>query len=185
MSQKQCEEMELAARFLREIGCADVRLEAGDRPDVVALIDGNRVGIEVTQFHSDEQAGVKGSPLRAEEVKKFKDSGEHPYSQWFVPNPLPGLVARITEKISVAAAYEKTRYQQLWLLILCQLPKGGALGSTFVFPSFVDVTDLNKSTHMLLCGSSFSAAHIHLMMSHGVYSWSRSEQWHVTKASGT
>jgi hypothetical protein len=185
MSQKQCEEIELAARFLREIGHADVRLEAGDRPDVVALIDSERVGIEVTQFHADEQAGVKGSALRAEEVKNVKDSGGRPYSQWGVANPLPGLVARINEKISVAAAYDKTGYEELWLLISSQLPKIGASISTFAFAPFVNVTNLNKATHMQLCGSSFSAAHFHLMMSHCVYSWSRSEEWHVTKASET
>jgi hypothetical protein len=177
--------MECAARFLREIGHGDVRLEAGDRPDVIALIYGKRVGIEVTQFHADEQAGAKGSALRAEAEKKVKDSGGRPHSQWAIANPLPGLVARINEKISVAAAYDKTGYEQLWLLICSQLPKIEALAPTFAFPHFVNVPDLNDATHMRLCGSGFSAAHFYLMTSHSVYSWSRAEQWHVTKNSET
>ena len=122
---------------------------------------------------------------RRHQVKNVKDSGGRPYSQWGVANPLPGLVARINEKISVAAAYDKTGYEELWLLISSQLPKIGASISTFAFAPFVNVTNLNKATHMQLCGSSFSAAHFHLMMSHCVYSWSRSEEWHVTKASET
>jgi hypothetical protein len=185
MNQKQCEEVELARRFLHEIGHADVCLRPGDKPDVVAIIDGKHIGIEVTQFHADEQSGVKGSALRAEEVKKAKASGARSYAQWFVPNPLPGVIARINEKISDAAAYDKAGHVQLWLLISSQLPKIGALGSTFAFAPFVDVTELNRATHMRLCRSSFSAVHFHLMMSHGVYSWSRSEQWHVTKPPDT
>jgi hypothetical protein len=185
MNQKQYEEMELATRFLREIGYANVRPQAGDRPDVVAIIDGKRIGIEVTQFHADEQSGVRGSALRAEEVKKVKGSGERPYGQWGITNPLPGLVARVNEKISDAAAYDKTGYDQLWLLISSQLPKEDALAATFAFAPFVDVTKLNAATHMQLCRSSFSAAHFHLMMSHEVYSWSPSEQWRVTKPPDT
>jgi hypothetical protein len=177
--------MELAALFLREIGHADVCLQAQDRPDVVAIIDGKSIGIEVTQFHADERSGVRGSALRAEQVKKVKGAGERPYGQWGVTNPLPGLVARVNEKISDAAAYDETGYEQLWLLISSQLPKLGALVSTFAFPPFVDVNELNNATHLQLCGSSFSAAHFHLMMSHGVYSWSRLEQWHVTKPPDT
>ena len=34
-------------------------------------------------------------------------------TQWDFVNALPGLVARINEKISVAAAYDKTGYEQL------------------------------------------------------------------------
>ena len=176
--------MELATRFLRDVGHADVRLETGDRPDVVAHIHGKRIGIEVTQFHADENQSVNGSALRAEEVKKAKDSGGGSYLQWGVANPMPGLVTRIKDKILAASAYNKEFYDNLWLLISSQLPKAGALGSTFVFAPLINVIDLNNATHMQLCGSSFSAAHLHLIMNQSVYSWSRSEQWHVTKASG-
>jgi hypothetical protein len=168
--------MELADRFLREIGYADVCLRAWDRPDVIAIINGKRVGIEVTQFHADEQSGVRGSALR-----KVKDSS----GQWVPANPLPGLVARIKKKISDAVSYDKTGYDQLWLLISSQLPKEDALAATFAFAPFVDVTKLNAATHMQLCRSSFSTAHFHLMMSHEVYSRSPSEQWRVTKPPDT
>lgn len=179
MNQKQQEEMEQAARFLRALGHVGARLEAGDLPDVIAFIEGRRIGIEVTQFHADEQPDVPGSSLRAAEKKKAKDAGGRPYFQWGVANPLPGLVARIKDKIAIVAAYDETRYAELWLLISSQLPKMGALAATYAVPGFIDIPQLNQDTHAALSRSSFAAVHLHLMLSHAVYSWTRAEQWHV------
>ena len=77
------------------IGSREQTHPASNKRKGIALIDGERVGMEVTQFHADEWPGVKRSALRAEEVKKVKDSGGRSYSQWGVANALPGLVARI------------------------------------------------------------------------------------------
>lgn len=182
MNERQSEETELAARFLRETGRTEVALEASDKPDVIAVISGRRIGIEVTQFHGDEQAGVKGSAHRRQEARRAKESNARPYTMAIPTNPLPGLVARINAKISVAAAYDHSRYKELWLLVSGQVPKPGAPAATFAFPLFVNVEELNRLTHDQLCESPFSAAHFHLMMNHALFSWSRSEGWHEASA---
>ena len=180
MNKKQCEEIELVKRFFCEIGRPDVPLEAGDRPDVMARVDGERVGIEVTQFHADEKPGGRGgSNLRAQEVEKVRASGGGPYPHlWGNPDPRCGLVTRINEKISTAATYDKTGYDQLWLLICSQVPAIGAIGSTYALDFLDYVTVLNRETHAQLCKSPFSAVHFYLMMSHCIFSWSCSEKWH-------
>ena len=178
-SRKQHEEMELVGRFLAQLGYSHARLECGDRPDLIAVIDGERVGIEETKFHGDEQPGVPGSPLRAAEAQLAKQANGHPYSMWAVADPIPGIVARIKDKIERAAKYDADQYSELWLLISSQLPMLGAVASTFVAPAFVDVSRLNDSTHGLLSASPFSAVHLHLAMTHGLFSWSREQQWYA------
>ena len=182
MNAKQSEEVELVARFLAEIGRTAVHLKPADRPDVVAHIDGKHIGIEVTQFHGDEQPGIKGSSLRAEESKKVSNSGGRPYSVWGIADPMPALVARINEKISAAATYGHDACDEMWLLVSSQVPKVGATAATFAFAPFVDVTKLNKATHSQLSASPFSAAYFHLMMTHNVFCWSRLSGWNLPAA---
>lgn len=165
--------------FFCEIGRPDAPLEAGDRPDVIALVDDERIGIEVTQFHADEKPGGRGgSDLRAQAIEKVRGSGGGPYCQWGVPNPLCGLVTRINKKISTAATYDKKGYDQLWLLVCSQVPEIDAVGATFALPPFIDVPDLNRETHVQLCESHFSAVHLYFIMDRRIFSWSRSGQWH-------
>jgi hypothetical protein len=178
-SPKQLEELELTRRFLALLGCSYSQLEVSDRPDVIATIDGHRIGIEETKFHSDEQPAISGSPLRAEESQKTKSVEDHPYSIWGVADPLPGIVARIEDKIERAIKYDASRYSELWLLISSQVPQRGAVAATFVFQPFVDVLRLTEITHSLLDASPFSAVHLHLTMTHGLFSWSREKQWYA------
>ncbi|HEU0195799.1 MAG TPA: hypothetical protein VFQ88_01115 [Nevskiaceae bacterium] len=177
LNQKQSIEMELARRCLQDIGRGGAHLEAGDRPDVVTVIDGKRTGIEVTQFHADERSGVKGSALRAKEEKCLKISGPRATSTWIPADPHPALIARITEKITTASKYDNTCYDQLWLLISSQIPMMSATASTHTFAFLIDITKLDAATHMQLFGSAFSAVHVHLMRDHKVFSWSRAERW--------
>jgi hypothetical protein len=178
---KQQEEMELTRRFLRLVGHSQAQLEAADRPDVVALIDGCRIGIEETKFHGDERSAASGSLLRAEEMQKNKQAEGQPYSMWADPDPLPGIVARITDKIERATKYDASRYSELWLLISSQLPMPGAVAATFVFAPFVDLQRLNERSHHLLATSPFSAVHLHLVITHNLFSWSREKQWYANQ----
>lgn len=170
--------MELTRRSLRLIGHSQAQLEVADRPDVIALIDGHRIGIEESKFHGDEQSVTSGSQLRAEEAQIAKQAEGHPYSMWGVADPLLGIVARITDKIERAKKYDASCYSELWLLISSQLPMPGAVASTFVFAPFVNVSRLNEMSHDLLAASPFAAVHLHLAMTHGLFSWSRERQWY-------
>ena len=163
------------------LGHPHAQLEAKDRPDIVAIIDGHCIGIEETKFHSDEQPGTSGSSLRADEVKKEKQVEGRLYFMWGVADPIPGILARIKDKIERATKCDASQYSELWLLISSQLPIPGAVTATFVFPPFVNVSWLNETTHGPLTASPFSAAHLHLTMTHGLFSWSREKQWYCNK----
>ncbi|MGH8278448.1 MAG: hypothetical protein ACRETQ_02650 [Gammaproteobacteria bacterium] len=90
---------------------------------------------------------------------------------------MPGLVARITEKVAAARAYDCRTYDEMWLLVSAGLPMVGAVAATFAFAPFVNVEKLNAATHAQLYASPFSVAYFHIIMGRAVYSWSRSDQW--------
>jgi len=100
---------------------------------------------------------------------------------WAVADPLPGIVARIADKIDRATKYDASRYSELWLLISSQLPMPGAVAATFVFAPFVNVQRLNEMSHHLLATSPFAAVHLHLAMTHGLFLWSREKQWYANQ----
>lgn len=176
---KQREELALATWLVAALGYRDVAIEPGDRPDVIAQLGGLRIGIEVTQFHGDESADSKGSPARATEEHLARQSPGRSYFMWGTANPNAALVARVTDKIATAAAYDATRYGQLWLLIATGLPKLGAVGATFTLPVFVDIEELNVSTHEPLRGSPFSAVYVHMHLPAALFCWSRESKWHA------
>ena len=182
---KQREEIDLATRLLAALGLAGAIPESSDRPDVIVHIDGVRTGIEVTLFHADEHEGAKGSSLRATEERLARQSPGQSYPMWGAPNPNAGLIARITDKIATAAVYDATTYGHLWLLISTGIPKLGAVGSTFAFPAFVDIDELNRSTHESLCSSSLSAVYVHMLLPPALFYWSRERKWHAVTLSGS
>jgi hypothetical protein len=178
---KQSEELDLVSRFLNLVGHPQAHLEVNDRPDTIALINGYRIGIEETKFHGDEQSSSSGSLLRKEEEMKSIQAKGSPYSMWGVADPLPGIEARIRDKVKRAANYDASRYSELWLLISSQVPKPGAAAATFMFEPFVNIQRLNETTHDILTASPFAAAHLHLVMNHVLFSWSREKQWHANQ----
>ncbi|MDE2148372.1 MAG: hypothetical protein KGJ55_00795, partial [Gammaproteobacteria bacterium] len=108
MNQKQKMEMSLTKLLFEAIGCSDIQLTPGDRPDVIGVIGDTRIGIEVTQFHSDETQDDGGSSRRAIEERKARSYGSRSYALNVTVDPLPGLVARIESKIATAAVFDKT-----------------------------------------------------------------------------
>jgi hypothetical protein len=175
---KQREEIDLASRLLDALGYRQLVLEPSDRPDVLTQIGNLRVGIEVTQFHGDEEPNKKGSVLRATEERSARQAPNQSYAMNFPINPNPALVARVTDKIALAAAYDKARYDQLWLLIASGIPQLGAVAATFAVSEFVDIKQLNASTHALLSDSPFSAAYIQVHLRRALFRWSPHEKWH-------
>jgi hypothetical protein len=179
MSNKQDVEIDLVRRLFGTLGIQQFTLEPSDRPDVIVVIDDHSIGIEVTVFHVDESMGGNGSSLRVEEERKAKDAKSKPYMMWVNTDPLPGLVARIKDKISVASTYDNTRYDELWLLVVTQFPKMGAISSTFVLPNFIDLTKLDNNLQPQLNNSIFAAVYIHAALYNKVYKWSPSKGWRI------
>src|SRR5574337_233485 len=147
------EEIELTRRLLLALDCARFVLNPSDRPDVNAAIDGRSIGIEATVFHADEGLGPGGSGLRASEEKTAKQAGGRPYAIAGIVDPLPGLTTRIRHKVTIAQEYDRSRFAELWLLIIGQIPKLGAVTSTFALSAALNAASLNHHLHELLSGS--------------------------------
>ena len=184
VTQKQREEIDLTSRLLAALGHTCVDVEPSDRPDVIVTIDGTRIGIEVTQFHADEHSGAKGSPLRVIEERLSKQSPGQSYTICGVTNPTIALLSRIQDKITASSGYDRTNFDQLWLLISTGLPKLGAVGATFAVPTFVRVEELNQSTHQSLFNSSFSAVYLQMLLPPALFYWARESKWCSISASG-
>jgi len=68
-------------------------------------------------------------------------------------------------------------------LIVAQLPKFGAVGSTFALSAALNAPSLNQQLHDLLAGSTFDQAYLHLSLELTIYAWTRSERWQLVKGS--
>ena len=176
---KQREELDLAHRLLVALGHGRGHLTPSDKPDVLATITSRRVGIEVTQFHADEQPETqgRGSQARAQEAKLSRARPDTPYPMWISIDPVPGLVVRINDKIKLAAGYDRTHFDELWLLVAGGLPKLGSLASTVALPFLVDLAKLNAATNLLLASSPYDVAYIHTHLPAGLFCWLRREGW--------
>ncbi|MGH8321545.1 MAG: hypothetical protein ACRESX_03850 [Gammaproteobacteria bacterium] len=183
MSQRQNEEIELVRRLLEVLSISAFTLEAHDKPDVLATINGHRIGIEVTVFHGDEGQNLGGGShqRRAEEQINRNASGR-PYAMWGTVNSLVALVARIKDKIKCAESYSSEVLDELWLLIAASVPQLGAVCSTFILPIALNLDDLNNKTDGILRGSPFKKAYLHVIMGQCLYEWSSSEEWQMLRA---
>ena len=180
---KHEQEIELTRRLLLALGGGDFVLNPRDRPDVKAAIGGRCIGIEVTVFHGDEGLGCGGSVLRANEEKAARRPGGGASGGWVPADPLPSLTARIRDKVSSAEGHDRREFTELWLLIVAQLPKFGAVASTFALSAALNVPSLNQQLHNLLAGSAFDQAYLHLSLEQAIYVWNRSGRWLLVKGS--
>lgn len=64
MSSRKDSELFYLRNFLELLGEAPTQIEAGESPDFVVILRGKKIGIEVTEFHSDLK-GVDDKPRRA------------------------------------------------------------------------------------------------------------------------
>lgn len=176
---KQSDELDLAQRFLLAAGYEHAQLTPSDRPDVIATIGVRRVGIEVTQFHADERTKLQrgGSPARAIETKLARAKPGRAYHMWISVDPIPGLISRIKDKIKLAQDYDRTEFDELWLLITGGLPKLGAVASTVALPFLVDLKKLEAATNSSLASSLYDLAYIHTHLPAGLFCWSRTTGW--------
>jgi hypothetical protein len=121
--------------------------------------------------------------LRATEERTARQADGGPSGTWIPVDPLPGLTARIRDKVILAEDYDRRRFTELWLLIVAQLPRPGAVASTFALSVALNAPLLDPQLHDLLTGSAFDQAYLHLSLEQTIYVWTRSERWRFVKAS--
>jgi len=103
-------------------------------------------------------------------------------------NPIPGLVAAITEKVARTAHADRQRFPERILLIGSSLPHNGTVATFILDRAFEEkLPHLNAATHDLLTHSVFDAVYIlnvlSLEGSPAVYNWDRENGWQRLGAS--
>ena len=183
---KQDRELDLAGRFLTDIGCCYSGIESNDRPDINVVIGNRNIGIEVTEFHADRGGERKpGEQTLRQTGEESARNSLSPYTMAIPVSPYQGLEASIDDKIDKAERYDLSRVDELWLLISAQCPLLGALPATFILNMAIDGTELDRLFHEKLLASCFNRVCLHLIYDHVVWDWDRSSKWRMIAAGKT
>jgi len=182
-------ERDIVGRFLSVLNITNPRLSDPNAglntdtgADVAWSLDEGEIGFQVTEFHSDKGLvpNPKGSHLRRAEKAKAASGG--PYTMAVGPDPIPGLVSAIVQKVSRAARLDRERFQKVILVIAASLPHDG-VGATLLLDVALEpkLAHLNAATHNLLAGSAYDGAYVFSIVSlEGtpvVYEWQRESAW--------
>lgn len=189
MNKKFDYECEIASNFLDVLGISCVGLtdpletfkkETG--VDVQALMSSNKkIGIQVTVFHSDEASVKNGSEsCRGREEKDKKLEIIQAYG---VPTDYrPALQKRIEEKISKAQSYSFNEFDEVWLVITASLPQHGAIASTTIISSFINIEELNIDSHEALSQSKYSTVFLYVYNEKAIFQWQPLTKWQLAKS---
>lgn len=189
MNKKFEYEREITKRFLDGMGIAYVDLadpleifkrETG--ADVQVLLgSGQKIGIQITAFHADENLAKNGTEtsLRSQEEKDKKQGIIQTYG---VPADYrPALRKRIGEKIAKAQSYSYSEFDEVWLVVVASLPQVGAMASTTMLSLFIDADELNIYFHEALSQSKYSAASLHIFNESKIFQWHPHLKWKLAK----
>ncbi len=150
--------------------------------DVAWAANGGDIGFQVTEFHSDKGLVPGQESSRLRQVEASVAAGGRPYAMAGVLDPIPGLLATITEKVARTAHADRHRFRELVLLIASSLPHNGVV-ATFIWDRILEVklSQLKAETHELLSCSVFDCAYILNVLSldgtPAVYKWDRENGW--------
>jgi len=155
--------------FKRETG-ADVQTLLGS---------GQKIGIQVTEFHSDDHSVKNGSETRRQEEKNKKLGKIQAYG--VTTDYRPALQKIIGEKISKAQNYSFSEFDEVWLVVAASLPQVGAMASTTMLSFFIDADKLNIDFHKALSRSKYSAAFLYIFNERKIFQWQPHTKWHLAK----
>ena len=104
--------------------------------DVVALIDGRRIGIQVTDLDTGNVPGL----ARAAEAKLAHDAQGRGgvYATWAQNQP-DLMIAALASSIARKSRISFAGFEEFWLLVCSGTPQAGAIASTFLITPWLDV----------------------------------------------
>ena len=171
-------EMLLRRRGLTADRYIDPNKEAGDETgaDVIALVGGRRIGIQVTELDTGD---IRGR-ARASEKADWSDAqahGQSTYGAWAQNDP-PKLVAAIARAVT-AKVQQIVGCDEAWLLISASLPELGTLASTFVITQWLpaDALDTATANHLAACNYAHAFVHTFVGNEDALYVWSSGGKW--------
>jgi hypothetical protein len=119
--------------------------------DVMSVIDGQKIGIQVTEYNPEDglESKPKRNPRGAE--KKLarneldKSGGVKSYGLLVPADYIAALKTRIKNKLLKSSF----SFDKVWLLITSQNPDWGSTSSTFVSSPTISVSEMNRCLHPL------------------------------------
>ena len=159
-------------------GYIDPNQEAQDETgaDVIAIVDGRRIGIQVTELDTGEMPGQARRTERASwREAQAKDQGT--YGGWAQNDPrkIADAIARtLASKVQHIVGCDEA-----WLLISASLPELGSLISTFVITQWLTVDALDAATASHLAKCKYTCAFLHVIVSpeNALYCWTAERNW--------
>jgi hypothetical protein len=145
--------------------------------DVIALVDGHRIGIQVTDLDTGETAGT----ARAAEAKLARDAAARgsTYGTW-AQNDAGKLMAAIVRSLTRKARMSFAGFDEFWLLMCAGVPEWGAIGATTVMTPWLTTDSLDAATLQILAGSKYTRAFVHAVLGveeKALYQWHQGAGW--------
>lgn len=181
-------ERDLVAQLMQRLGISasdfiDPNQVAGRETgvDVVAVVDGHRIGIQVTQL----DAGAEPGEMRGTEVRTARESAAQGYSTygfWAQSDPAAAMAAitrAIGVKVDKARQHSFDGCHAVWLLISCGVPVQVGMVSTMAPTPWIEPADLNAATQATLAGAKYHRVYLHaiLGMEQALYAWDPAGGW--------
>lgn len=141
--------------------------------DVIALIDGRRIGIQVTDLDTGEAAGA----ARAAEARLSRDAVKRDttYGTWAQNDP-DKIMDAIVRSVARKALMSFAGFDEFWLLICAGVPELGGIGATSIMTPWLIIDALDAAISRSLAASKYTRAFIHVILGpeqNALYQWGR------------
>jgi hypothetical protein len=173
------EELAASLEWPTEVAYRDPVAEYGYETgaDVIALMPGRRIGIQVTEYDGGEGVPTTGGGwMRAQERRQIREAGRMGvYTGWGSPYFNEAFRARVAAKVAKSERYSFTDFDGVYLLVVANVPGAGI--STFVPYRHIDPGLLDELAGVTLGGSNFETAFLHIIMGSVLFRWDRPSGW--------
>lgn len=156
--------------------------------DIIAVVDSNRIGIQVTEFDAGAGNRLFGrGKLRGEEKKRAKKAEEDGHPNMYVggapATPELALADQVADKVRNAQGCDFSKLKEAWLLISANLNEWGSMNSTFAGLGSIKVNEimLNGCCGGILAQSKFSRAYLHMIVGKTLYEWLPQRGWKLLR----
>jgi hypothetical protein len=145
--------------------------------DVVAIIQGRTVGIQVT----DIDTGSRPGQARAAETRLAKAAIADGTTYWtWGQNDGETIIARIGQAVARKARISVAGFDEFWLLMCAGVPAFGAVGATMIMTPWLEPDALNARTTNDLARSKYTRAFIDVILGveeKSLYEWRLDTGW--------
>lgn len=156
-----------------------IESETPPAPDVNAILSDNKLlSIEISELYNDDGLKASGSLSLSKELKDEKSNPSKPRMTWFDTTALYEPIEKRI-KLKCSKKYSLKPNQELWLILVSNVPELVAIAPTMFPPVLISPSQLNEKTHNILCESTFDKVIINFMLSEdeNIYEWTKIKGW--------